>query len=59
MYRLYMRFCDLIVIFIEPKVQAISCKLSPYRYHRQFYIGFLAFRVSNPIRAEPCDFDLL
>ena len=58
MYKLCMRICDLIVIFIEPKVQAIICKHSPYRDQRQFVMGFLAFRVSNPIREEPCDFDL-
>ena len=50
MYELYMRFCDLIVIFVEPKVQTISRKQSP-RDRLQYVIGLIKFRVSNPIRA--------
>lgn len=49
MYRLYMRFCDLIVIFIEPEVQTINPKTFPRWL--QVVIGFPKFRVSNPIRA--------
>ena len=51
MYKLCMRICDLIVIFIEPKVQTITIRKQFFRDRLQYVIGFKKFKVSNPIRA--------
>lgn len=52
MYKLYMRLCDLIVIFIEPTVQTIKPKQFPHDRYGRYCTGFsLRFKSGNPIRA--------